>query len=38
MLAQKVPIGFPYVEETDNWGILGSPAAELTEEEEEDLE
>ena len=36
MLAQKVPEGFPYLEEADNWGILSSPAAELT--EEEDLE
>jgi len=39
MLAQKVPEGFPYLEDTDNWGILSSLAAELTEEEEEaDLE
>jgi hypothetical protein len=36
MLAQKVPKGFPYLEAADDWGILSSPAAELT--EEEDLE
>jgi len=33
MLAQKDPIGFPYLEETDNWGILSFPVAELTEED-----
>jgi hypothetical protein len=37
MLAQNVPEGFLYLEDTDNWGILSSPAAELT-GEEEDLE
>jgi hypothetical protein len=33
MLAQKVP-GFPYLEETDTWEILSSPAVELMEEED----
>jgi len=36
MLAQRVPEGFPYLEEADTWDILSSPATELT--EEEDLE